>query len=70
MEIVELIKMAASKVGQIDFGYQRSKDLCEAGQTIRLHKTILSCVRNKPNYTEKLKKLANELEYMKSQKKI
>lgn len=62
-EIVELIKMAASKVGRIDFGYQRSKDLCEAGQTIRLHKTILSCVRNKLNYTEKLKKLANELEY-------
>eukprot|EP00956_Cyclotella_meneghiniana_P040403 scaffold194528_cov30-Cyclotella_meneghiniana.AAC.1 len=42
-EIVELIRSAAAKVGRVDFGYQRSPDLCIAGKRIRMHKTIMSC---------------------------
>ena len=62
-EIVELIRSAAAKVGRVDFGYQRSPDLCIAGKRIRMHKSIMSCIRNSIQYTEKLKSLAEELEY-------
>eukprot|EP00956_Cyclotella_meneghiniana_P003282 scaffold3976_cov45-Cyclotella_meneghiniana.AAC.12 len=62
-EIVKLIRSAAAKVGRVDFGYQRSPDLCIAGKKIRIHKTIMSCIRNNIRYTEKLKSLADELEY-------
>eukprot|EP00956_Cyclotella_meneghiniana_P014729 scaffold22183_cov41-Cyclotella_meneghiniana.AAC.2 len=62
-KIVELIRSAAAKVGRVDFGYQRSPDLCIAGKRIRMHKTIMSCIKNNIKYTEKLKSLAEELEY-------
>eukprot|EP00956_Cyclotella_meneghiniana_P036946 scaffold133060_cov21-Cyclotella_meneghiniana.AAC.1 len=62
-EIVELILSTAKRVGRVDFGYQRSADLCIAGKTIRLHKAILSCIRNDIRYTESIETLANELNH-------
>eukprot|EP00956_Cyclotella_meneghiniana_P031596 scaffold83413_cov52-Cyclotella_meneghiniana.AAC.2 len=62
-EIVELIRSAAAKVGRVDFGYQLSPDLCITGKRIRMHKSIMSFIRNSIQYTEKLKSLAEELEY-------
>eukprot|EP00956_Cyclotella_meneghiniana_P017405 scaffold28324_cov45-Cyclotella_meneghiniana.AAC.1 len=62
-EIVELILSTAKRVGRVDFGYQRSADLCIAGKTIRLHKAILSCIRNDIKYTESIESLANELNH-------
>ena len=62
-EIVELILSTAKRVGRVDFGYQRSADLCIAGKTIRLHKAILSCIRNDIKYTESIESLATELNH-------
>ena len=62
-EIVELILSTANRVGRVDFGYQRSADLCIAGKTIRMHKAILSCIMNDIKYTESLELLATELNH-------
>eukprot|EP00956_Cyclotella_meneghiniana_P009303 scaffold12823_cov58-Cyclotella_meneghiniana.AAC.3 len=62
-EIVELILSTAKRVGRVDFGYQRSADLCIAGKTIRMHKAILSCIMNDIKYTESLELLATELNH-------
>eukprot|EP00956_Cyclotella_meneghiniana_P019722 scaffold34200_cov24-Cyclotella_meneghiniana.AAC.2 len=60
-EIIRAIKAAAAKAGRVNFGYQRSKDLCEAGATIRLHKAILSSIRNNMEYNNKIINLAETL---------
>eukprot|EP00956_Cyclotella_meneghiniana_P008351 scaffold11188_cov43-Cyclotella_meneghiniana.AAC.2 len=60
-EMMDAIRAAASRAGRINFGYQRSKDLCVAGAAIRLHKAILSCVRNHRDFSEKMEALAQTL---------
>ena len=62
-EIVELILSTAKCIGRVDFGYQRSADLCIAGKTIRMHKAILSCIRNDVKYTDSIETLATELDH-------
>eukprot|EP00956_Cyclotella_meneghiniana_P015232 scaffold23138_cov41-Cyclotella_meneghiniana.AAC.2 len=59
---MDAIRAAASRAGRVNFRYQRSKDLCVAGATKRLHKAILSCVRNQREFSEKMKLLAQTLD--------
>ena len=60
-EIEAAIKAAASAAGRTDFGYQRSEALCKAGETVRLHRSILSCVTRKADFTEKVYELGKKL---------
>jgi hypothetical protein len=62
-DITRAMQAAAKHAGRKDFGYQRSDVLVKAGRTVRLLKTIASCVRNKMGYSTKVIDLAESLEF-------
>ena len=49
----------ANAIGRKDYGYQRSKDLIDAGRKVNLSTGILSCLRNKMKWTKAVERLAN-----------
>ncbi|KAL3789713.1 hypothetical protein ACHAWO_001061 [Cyclotella atomus] len=57
------MRAAAKLAGRKDFGYQRSDILVNAGRRVRMMKTIASCVRNKMGYSDKVRRLAELLEF-------
>jgi len=62
-DITRAMRSAANYAGRKDFGYHRSDTLVNAGRTVRLTKTIASCVRNKMGYSTKVIDLAESLEF-------
>jgi hypothetical protein len=62
-DITRATRAAARLAGRKDFGYQRSDVLVTAGQKVRLMKTIASCVRNKMGYFDKVRRLAELLNF-------
>ena len=62
-DITRAMRAAAKLAGRKDFGYQRSDILVNAGRRVRMMKTIASCVRNKMGYSDKVRRLAELLEF-------
>ena len=60
-EIQISIKAAADSVGRKNFGYQNSPKLAQAGTTVLLWKAILSCVRRKTAFSDRVGKLAQRM---------